>query len=119
MRLRYHQRKECAMAVEDFLEPEVAAAAAVTAVIASPKVRQVLRRGAVLGLAGILAAGDALSSLMKSAGRGAKQAASEIGTPGAPVGAEKSTENHAAHTKTGEHHAAHAKPTATVTQEPS
>lgn len=108
------------MAVEDFLEPEVAAAAAVTAVIASPKVRQVLRRGAVLGLAGILAAGDAIASLAKSAGRGAKQAASEIGTPGAPVEAAKPEDNHA-QPKTSEHRAARSKPaaSASVTQEPS
>jgi hypothetical protein len=61
------------MAVEDFLEPEVAVAAAVTAVVFSPKGRKFLRRGAVYGLAGLLMAGDALSSLARGVGEGAQR----------------------------------------------
>jgi hypothetical protein len=62
------------MDFEDILEPEVAAAAAVTAVIASPQVRKVVRRGAVYGLAGLLVAGDAISSFSKGVGRGIQRA---------------------------------------------
>jgi hypothetical protein len=64
------------MAMDDYMEPEVAVAVAVTAAVASPKVRKALRKGAVYGLAGLLMAGDALSSFTKSAVRGAQQAAS-------------------------------------------
>ena len=63
------------MAVEDFLEPEVVVAVVVTSAIASPKVRAVLRRGAVHGLAGVLMAGDAVSSVARGMRRGAGQAA--------------------------------------------
>ncbi len=61
------------MAVEDFLEPEVAVAAAVTAVVFSPKGRKFLRRGAVYGLAGLLMAGDAVASLARGVGEGAQR----------------------------------------------
>lgn len=44
---------------EDFLESEVAVAAAVTAALLAPPVRAVLRRATVLGLAGLLSAGGA------------------------------------------------------------
>ena len=63
------------MAVEDFLEPEVGVAVVITSAIASPKVRSVLRRGAVYGLAGVLMAGDAVSSVARGIRRGAGQAA--------------------------------------------
>ena len=63
------------MALEDFIEPEVGVAVALTALVASPKVRSVLRRGAVYGLAGLLTAGDAASSLVQGVKRGARQAA--------------------------------------------
>ncbi|HEX5572840.1 MAG TPA: hypothetical protein VFX31_15685 [Ktedonobacterales bacterium] len=63
------------MDFEDFLEPEVGVAAAVVAVVASPQVRKVVRRGAVLGLAGALMAGDAITSFARGISRGATQAA--------------------------------------------
>ena len=63
------------MALEDFMEPEVGVAVALTAAVASPQVRSVLRRGAVYGLAGILMAGDAVSSLAQGVKRGAQKAA--------------------------------------------
>jgi hypothetical protein len=65
------------MDVEDFLEPEIAVAAAVTAAVTSPQVRKALRTGAVYGLAGLLTAGDALATFSKSVGRGVQQASSE------------------------------------------
>ena len=61
------------MALEDFMEPEVAVTAAVTAVVFSPKGRKLLRRGAVYGLAGLLAVGDALSSVARGVGQGAQK----------------------------------------------
>ena len=59
------------MALEDFLDSEVAVAVAATAALASPRVRGVLRRGAVYGLAGVLTAGDMISSFARGAARGA------------------------------------------------
>lgn len=63
------------MAFEDYMEPEVGIAVAVTAAVASPQVRNVLRRGAVYGLAGVLMAGDAVSSLARGVKRGVEQRA--------------------------------------------
>ncbi len=49
------------MAAEDYLDSHVAVAVAATAAILSPRVRKVLRRGAVYGVTGVLMAGDAIS----------------------------------------------------------
>ena len=73
------------MALEDFVEPEVGVAVALTALVASPKVRQVLRRGAVYGLAGLLMAGDAASSLAQGVKRGAQKAAPTEGAEAVEV----------------------------------
>lgn len=62
------------MALEDFLEPEIAVTAAVTAAIFSPKARSWLRRGLVYGTAGVLIAGDALTKLGRNIGQGMPQA---------------------------------------------
>ena len=64
------------MALEDFLDSEVAVAVAATAALTSPRGRAVLRRGAVYGLAGLLTAGDMVSSFARGAARGAQQTAS-------------------------------------------
>src|SRR2546423_8946856 len=61
------------MALEDFLDSEVAVAVAATAALASPRVRGVLRRGAVYGLAGLPTAGGMISSFARGAPRGAQQ----------------------------------------------
>ena len=74
------------MALEDFIEPEVGWAVAVTAAVASPGVRKVLRKGAVYGLAGILMAGDAVSTLAQGVKRGVQQA-TPVDAPG-PVAEE-------------------------------
>jgi hypothetical protein len=58
------------MALEDYLEPEVGVAAAVAAIVFSPTGRKWLRKGAVCGLAGVFAAGDAISSAAQNVGRG-------------------------------------------------
>jgi hypothetical protein len=63
------------MALEDYLESEVVVAVAATAAILSPQARKVLRRGAVYGVAGALMAGDAVSSVVRSAAPGVQQAA--------------------------------------------
>lgn len=53
------------MDFEDVLQPQVAAAAAIAAIIASPRVRGWLRQGAVYGLAGTLVAGEAMRSFAR------------------------------------------------------
>ena len=62
------------MAIEEYLESEVAVAVAATAVALSPRARHVLRRGIVYGLAGALKAGDAISSFGRATARGAQDA---------------------------------------------
>lgn len=62
------------MALEDYLEPEVAVTAAVTAAVFSPTARKIIRKGAVYGVAGVLIAGDAISSFVRSVGHGVQQA---------------------------------------------
>lgn len=84
------------MDFEDLLEPEVAAAAAVVAVIASPQVRTALRRGTVFGLAGLIVAGDAVSSFAKGVGRGVQSA-----TAGVAVGANGRNEAKSVPVETG------------------
>ena len=47
------------MDVDDFAEPEVGVAVAVTAALMSPKVRRGLRKGLVYAVAGLISVGDA------------------------------------------------------------
>ena len=63
------------MALEDYLESEVVVAVAATAAVMSPRVRGVLRLGAVYGLAGVLRASDAVSSAARSVAPGVQYAA--------------------------------------------
>jgi hypothetical protein len=69
------------MALDDYVEPEVGIAVALTAIALSPRVRAVLRRAAVYTVAGALVAGDALASFVRGLGRGAQVAASTEATP--------------------------------------
>ena len=62
------------MALEDFTDPEVAIVAAVAAAVFSPKIRGWLRRGAVYSMAGVLVAGDAISSTVRGIGKGVQRA---------------------------------------------
>lgn len=64
------------MDLDDILDPKVAVAVAVTAVVTSPPVRKAVRRGAVYGLAGLMMAGDRLSHLANSVAEGARHAGS-------------------------------------------
>jgi hypothetical protein len=68
------------MALDDYLEPEVAIAVAVTAAVASPPVRKVLRRGLVYGLAGLLVAGDKVTAAAREIAKSAQQAAAPGGS---------------------------------------
>ena len=65
------------MALDDFVEPEVAVAVAVTAAVASPTVRKTLRKGVVYGLAGLLIAKDRIANFAHNVAQGARQAAAE------------------------------------------
>jgi len=62
------------MAAEDFMESEVALAAAATAALFSPRVREVARRGAVYGVAGVIAAGRAVTGVAREAANGVSAA---------------------------------------------
>jgi len=62
------------MALEDYMEPEVAVTAVVTAAVFSPRARRVIRRGLVYGMAGVLIAGDAIASFGRSVGQGVQEA---------------------------------------------
>ncbi len=57
------------MALEEYMESEVIVAVVATAALLSPRVRGVLRRGAVYGLTGCLMARDAMTSVVTT-GRG-------------------------------------------------
>jgi hypothetical protein len=67
-------RKEDIMALEDFAEPEVGIAAVVAAAVFSPTARKAVRRGLVYGMAGIMIAGDAISSFARGIGQGVQAA---------------------------------------------
>ncbi len=60
------------MALDDYLEPEVAIAVAITAAVASPPVRKAFRKGAVYGLAGLLIARDKVMAVASEAKIGMK-----------------------------------------------
>ena len=77
------------MELDDFLETEVGVAVAATAALFSPRVRKVIRRGAVYGVAGALIAGDAITGFARGVGRGAQQVAAS--TNGATTEAAKAT----------------------------
>ena len=82
------------MALEDYLDSEVAVAVAATAVALSPRGRRVLRRGAVLGVAGVLKATDVATAAARGVARGASAAGDSVtgredtpDTPDAPPSA--------------------------------
>jgi hypothetical protein len=91
------------MALEDYLEPEIAVTAVVTAAIFSPKARRWIRKGFVYGTAGVLIAGDALTSAARNVGQGvqhmgataanATQQATEQAKATATTATEKTTGN--------------------------
>jgi hypothetical protein len=74
------------MALDDFFDSEVAIAAGLTAAVLSRPVRRVMRRGAVLGLAGIMTAGDALAGAARGAMHEAQASRDGGGSPATPPG---------------------------------
>jgi hypothetical protein len=58
------------MALDDYLDSEVAIAVAATAVALSPRVRRVVRRGAVYGVAGALKATDVVTAAARGVASG-------------------------------------------------
>ncbi|HTI13518.1 MAG TPA: hypothetical protein VL461_02965 [Dictyobacter sp.] len=80
------------MEFDEFLEPEVAATAAVAAVVFSPGARKLIRRGLVYGMAGALMAGDVVTSFAHSISRGLQQGDGAVAS-GAHRGAGASQEN--------------------------
>lgn len=58
------------MALEDYLESEVAIAVAATAAVMSPRGRRLLRRGAVYGVAGALKATDVVTAAARGVASG-------------------------------------------------
>jgi hypothetical protein len=67
------------MALEDYLEHEVAIAVAATAVALSPGVRRVLRRGAVYGVAGALRATDVVTAAARGVAQGVSSPSTDAG----------------------------------------
>jgi hypothetical protein len=68
------------MALDDWLDSEVAVAVAATAAVLSPGFRRVLRRGAVYGVAGVLKATDVATATARGIARGASSAGDVAGT---------------------------------------
>jgi hypothetical protein len=68
------------MALDDYLDSEVAVAVAATAAVLSPGFRRVLRRGAVYGVAGVLKATDVATAAARGVARGASSASDAVQT---------------------------------------
>jgi len=67
------------MAIDDVVAPEMAIAVGATALVFSPPVRRLLRRGAVYALVGGLLARDAVVALGRGMSSGAQQATAAAG----------------------------------------
>lgn len=61
------------MGLDDVVSTESAFVAAATAAVFSPRTRETLRRGAVLGVAGALRAGDVLVGAARGVSRGVRR----------------------------------------------
>jgi hypothetical protein len=68
------------MALDDWVDSEVAVAVAATAAVLSPRFRGVLRRGAVYGVAGVLKATDVATATARGVARGASSGRDVAGT---------------------------------------
>jgi hypothetical protein len=70
------------LGVDDYMDREAGILAAATAAAVSPRARDLFRRGAVYGLAGVLKAGDVAVAAARGAVRGTKDGATGAsGTP--------------------------------------
>ncbi len=72
------------MGLDDVFSTESAFVAAATAAVFSPRTRETLRRGAVLGVAGVLKAGDVVAGAARGASRGVRSQVSSNGSGGGP-----------------------------------
>lgn len=79
------------MALDDFVNPEVGIAVAATALVTSPAARNVMRRGLVYGLAGVMRLGDAASSTARGMADNAQQVAASTGSAVQEAAAEART----------------------------
>ena len=83
------------MALDDYLDSEVAVAVAATAVALSPRARRLLRRGVVYGVAGALKASDVVTAAARGVASGvssqSEQTAATDGRGEAPEGVAGST----------------------------
>src|SRR5947207_3262570 len=95
MRLRldnrwYRQeRARWTMGFDDFVNTETGFMTAATAAAVSPRARQLLRRGAVYGLAGVLRAGDVVAAAARGAVRGARESIAQENGSASPTGAQQ------------------------------
>ncbi len=67
------------MALDDLFSTESAFVAAATAAVFSPRTRETMRRGAVLGVTGALKAGEAVGGVARGAVRGVRNGTSSGG----------------------------------------
>lgn len=65
------------MGLDDYVNPETGLMSAATAAAVSPRARELLRRGAVYGLAGVMRAGDVVSAAARGAVRGARESVAQ------------------------------------------
>ena len=72
------------MALEDWLESEVAVAVAATTVVLSPKARRVVRRGAVYAVAGALKASDLVAAAARGVSHGVSDRPAGAPEPSGP-----------------------------------
>lgn len=69
------------MGIDDYVNAQTGLMGAATAAAVSPRARELLRRGAVYGLAGAMRAGDVVAAAARGAVRGARESiAQENGT---------------------------------------
>lgn len=85
------RKRERHMALEDYMQPEIAVTAVVTAAVVSPRGRKLIRKGAVYGLAGVLIAGDALGNLTRGITQGVQQAGASVANAAQNVKAQAET----------------------------
>lgn len=75
------------MGVDDLFSTESAVVAAATAAVCSPRARETLRRGVVLGVAGALKVGDVVAGAARGAARGVRGGESDAAGESAGDGA--------------------------------
>jgi hypothetical protein len=77
------------LGLDDLVSTESAFVAAATAAVFSPRTRETLRRGAVLGVAGAMKVGDVVAGAARGASRGVR--GQETTPTAAPTGNGRST----------------------------